>query len=96
MLHYSKRLIPVPPTYERVGAGLGRPFSDLIFAKWVFNNVQKPVPLAPPRAASPRRATPDVDTTITGLGSPPYDTWRCHMTVVSYDGPEVSYDGGVI
>ena len=25
-----------------------------------------------------------------------YDTWRCHMTVVLYDGPEVSYDGGVI
>ena len=39
MLHYSKRLVPVPPTYERIGAGLGRPFSDLIFAKWGFNNV---------------------------------------------------------
>ena len=39
MIHYSKRLVPVPPTYERIGAGLGRPFSDLIFAKWGFNNV---------------------------------------------------------
>ena len=39
MLHYSKRLVPVPPTYERIGAGLGRPFSELIFAKWGFNNV---------------------------------------------------------
>ena len=37
-----------------------------------------------------------VVTIITGIGSPPYDTWRCHMTVVSYDGPEVSYDGGVV
>ena len=39
MIHYSKRLVPVPPTYERIGAGLDRPFSDLIFAKWGFNNV---------------------------------------------------------
>ena len=39
MLHYSKRLVPVPPTHERIGAGLGHPFSDLIFAKWGFNNV---------------------------------------------------------
>jgi hypothetical protein len=39
MLHYSKRLVPVPLTHERIGAGLGHPFSDLIFAKWGFNNV---------------------------------------------------------
>ena len=26
----------------------------------------------------------------------PYDTWRCRTTVVSYDGPEVSYDGSVV
>ena len=25
-----------------------------------------------------------------------YDAWRRHMTAVSYDGPEASYDGGVI
>ena len=25
-----------------------------------------------------------------------YDTWRCRTTVVSYDGPEVSYNGGVV
>ena len=42
MLHYSKRLVPVPPTHERIGAGLGHPFSDLIFAKWGFNNVTVP------------------------------------------------------
>ena len=48
MIHYSKRLVPVPPTYERIGAGLGRPFSDLIFAKWGFNNVPA---RAPARAA---------------------------------------------
>ena len=52
MLHYSKRLIPVPPTYERIGAGLGRPFSDLIFAKWGFNNVSAAVrPPAPSERA---------------------------------------------
>jgi len=33
---------------------------------------------------------------ITGMGGPPYDTWRCRTTVVSYDGPEVSYDGTVV
>ena len=37
-----------------------------------------------------------VDTLITGLGSPPYDTRRCRTTVVSCDGPEVSYDGSVV
>jgi len=34
---------------------------------------------------------------ITGLGSPPYDTWRCRTTVASYDTRRcrttvVSYD----
>jgi hypothetical protein len=33
---------------------------------------------------------------ITGIGGPSYDAWRRHMTAVSYDGPEASYDGGVI
>ena len=35
-------------------------------------------------------------TLITGIGGPSYDAWRRHMTAVSYDGPEASYDGGVI
>ena len=33
---------------------------------------------------------------ITGIDGPSYDTWRRRTTVVSYDGPEVSYDGGVV
>ena len=33
---------------------------------------------------------------ITGIGGPSYDTWRRRTTVVSYDGPEASYDGGVV
>ena len=34
---------------------------------------------------------------ITGIGGPSYDTCgRRRTTVVSYDGPEASYDGGVV
>ena len=40
MFHHSKRLIPVPPTYERIGAGLGRRSSELINSKWAFNIVR--------------------------------------------------------
>ena len=43
-----------------------------------------------------RRVTISLPSAITGIGGPPYDASRRHMTAVSYDGPEVSYDGGVI
>ena len=39
MFHHSKRLVPVPPTYERIAAGLGRPSAELIHSKWAFNIV---------------------------------------------------------
>jgi len=38
-LHYSPRLLPIPPTYKLNGSSLGRPDVDLIFAKWAFNNI---------------------------------------------------------
>ena len=38
-LHYSPRLLPIPPTYKLNGSSFGRPDVDLMFAKWAFNNV---------------------------------------------------------
>ena len=39
-LHYSPRLLPIPPTYKLNGSCFGRPDVDLMFAKWAFNNVR--------------------------------------------------------
>ena len=41
-LHYSPRLLPIPPTYKLNGSSFGRPDVDLMFAKWAFNNVPHP------------------------------------------------------
>ena len=38
-LHYSPRLLPIPPTYKLNGSSFGRPDVDLMFAKWAFGNV---------------------------------------------------------
>ena len=38
-LHYSPRLLPIPPTHKLNGSSLGRPDVDLMFAKWAFNIV---------------------------------------------------------
>eukprot|EP00964_Phaeocystis_antarctica_P041933 scaffold24017_cov82-Phaeocystis_antarctica.AAC.1 len=38
-LHYSPRLLPIPPTHTLNGSSLGRPDVDLMFAKWAFNIV---------------------------------------------------------
>ena len=57
MRHYSKRLgSGPPPTHEGIGAGLGHPFSDLIFAKWGFNKVREGGGNGPQKAGGGRRA----------------------------------------
>ena len=42
-LHYSPRLLPIPPTYKLNGSSFGRPDVNLMFAKWAFNNVHRAV-----------------------------------------------------
>ena len=49
-LHYSPRLLPIPPTYKLNGSSFGRPDVDLMFAKWAFNNVPQRSAGAEPRA----------------------------------------------
>ena len=38
-LHYSPRLLPIPPTYKLNGSSFGRPDVHLMSAEWAFNNV---------------------------------------------------------
>ena len=66
-LHYSPRLLPIPPTHKLNGSSLGRPDVDLMFAKWAFNIVRGPG--APPRARrAPPRARGEVGCTASYLG----------------------------